>query len=100
MSKVIIDRAVKAVRVEVDKVIDACWLGHKFAMRHQELADQDWNIICYPFGDLPSVWPEWYVLDGEVGLPYATTTAWVDAIAAWIKNPPQPQYCPQCGRPL
>ncbi len=99
MSKVIIDRDIMAVRVEGEKVIDACWLGTKFALRHHGLANRGWNIICYEPSNFPRSWyAEGHTLETGVHLPFETTTFWADAIAEWIKNPPQPRYCPQCGR--
>ena len=96
-AKVVIDRENKAARVEVGSVTDAGWLGRKFVARHRHLAiDQDWNIVCYPPGDLLPA-KEQYTLDALVGLPWTRTTIWVDAIATWITNPPA---CSQCGRPL
>ena len=98
IARVIIDRANKAARIEVEKVIDACWLGTKFAVRYPELVAADWNIICEAPGALSPVGAERHLLEGSGGLPFETTTYWVDTIAAWIANPPQYLHadCPQC----
>lgn len=93
-AKVLIDRVNKAVRVEVEKVIDAGWLGHKFAFRHRSLA-AEWSIICYKPGDLPSIRVEEHYLNGPEITGFTETTEWVDVIAEWIENPRDP-CCHHC----
>ncbi len=96
-TKVEIDRAGQAVRIEVDEVIDAGWLGHDFVMRHRELAEQGWAIVCHRPGDL-LVGPEVHILEGEVRLAITHDgPVWVDTIAEWIKESARHPYCSQCG---
>jgi hypothetical protein len=49
--KVIIERERKVVRAEAGSVINAGWIGYKFALDHRDLAEQGWVIICYRKND-------------------------------------------------